>query len=52
MYSEDNKHCRECICATCDLRNLDGCLYGQDLCDKCDNDSHCIRCVWHPEEKV
>ena len=50
MYSEQNKHCRECLCTTCDLFQLDGCLEGADCCDKCDNTSHTAYCPWHPEE--
>ena len=50
MYSEQNKHCRECLCTTCDLFQLDECLEGPDCCDKCDNTSHTAYCPWHPEE--
>ena len=32
MYNEMDKHCRECICVSCDLRGTDDCLEGADGC--------------------
>jgi hypothetical protein len=51
MYSELDKHCRECICVSCDLRGTDDCLEGADGCDKCDNTCHTGHCWWHPDER-
>lgn len=52
MYSEQNKHCRECICPSCDLFQTDECLEGVDGCEKCDNSSYHIgHCWWHPDER-
>lgn len=50
MYSDNDKHCRECLCATCDLRGMDGCLDGEAVCAECDNQSHTNYCPWHPSE--
>jgi len=50
MYSEDDKHCRECICAFCDLRGTVDCLEGPEECDRCDNTHHCTFCPWQPKE--
>lgn len=52
MYSDQDKHCQECICGSCDLRGTDGCLEGANCCDKCDNTSHCRHCCWHPNEWI
>lgn len=51
MYNEMDKHCRECICVSCDLRGTDDCLEGADGCDKCDNTYHIGHCWWHPDER-
>lgn len=51
MYNEFNKHCRECICPSCDLFQTPECLEGEDGCDKCANDSHTGHCWWHPDER-
>ncbi len=51
MYSELNKHCRECICPSCDLFQTKECLEGEDGCGKCDNTYHVGHCWWHPEER-
>ncbi len=50
MFSEDDKHCRECICRLCDLRGTDECIEGGDLCDKCQNDEHTGGCVYFDGE--
>lgn len=50
-YQEANKHCKECICPSCDLFHTDGCLEGANLCSsKCDNASHTGHCPWSNEE--
>lgn len=51
MYSELDKHCRECICPSCDLFQTEECLEGENGCDKCDNDCHVGHCWWHPDER-
>lgn len=51
MYSEPDKHCRECICPSCDLFKTDDCLEGEDCCEKCDNTHHTGSCWWHPDER-
>lgn len=50
MYSETDKRCRECQCAWCDLRATSNCLDGEDLCDRCDNQTHTEHCWWSNEE--
>lgn len=50
MYSENDKHCRECCCAACDLRGTDECLDGELVCMECDNGSHVDFCPWHSSE--
>lgn len=52
MYSEPDKHCRECICPSCDLFKTDDCLEGEDCCEKCDNTHHTGSCWWHPDERA
>ena len=51
MYLESDKHCRECICPSCDLFQTDGCLEGDDNCEKCLNDCPTNFCWWHPDER-
>lgn len=49
---EEDPHCRECICRSCDLFQKDGCLEGADHCvTKCDHKSHTRACPWHPNER-
>lgn len=49
---EENPHCRECICRSCDLAWTDGCLEGADHCImKCDRESHTRTCPWHTNER-
>ena len=50
-YDEQDKHCRECICPSCDIFKTADCLYGPDGCKKCEPDSHVGHCWWHPEER-
>ena len=50
MYNENDMHCRECCCATCDLRGTDECLDGELVCMECDNGSHVDFCPWHSSE--
>lgn len=51
MFSEDNKHCRECFCVTCLYFHTDECLDGEDMCDKCDNQSHTENCPWFDDSE-
>lgn len=52
MRLEENPHCRECICRSCDLAWTDGCLEGADHCiTKCDKESHTKACPWHTDER-
>lgn len=51
MYSEHNKHCRECACPSCDLFQTEECLEGKDNCGECDNTAHTGYCPWHPNER-
>jgi hypothetical protein len=50
MYNENNRHCRECICSNCELRGSDKCDEGPNLCDKCKNEDHTIRCFYFEDE--
>jgi hypothetical protein len=51
MFSEDNKHCRECFCVTCLYFRTDECLDGEDMCDKCANQSHTENCPWFDDSE-
>lgn len=51
MYIEQNKHCRECVCPSCDLFQTEECLEDKDNCDRCDNTYHIGHCWWHPDER-
>lgn len=51
MFCVTNKHCRECICPSCDAFQTRECLEDKDLCEKCDNNSHTGYCPWHPDEQ-
>lgn len=49
---EENPHCRECICRSCDLFQKTDCLEGTDHCiTKCDHESHTRACPWHTDER-
>ena len=50
-YDERDKHCRECICPSCDLFQIEECLAGADNCGECDNTAHTRYCPWHPNER-
>lgn len=50
-YDEQDKHCRECICPSCDIFKTADCLYGPDGCKKCEPDTHVGHCCWHPYER-
>lgn len=51
MFSENDKHCQECACRWCDLRETEHCLDGANNCDKCDNTQHIGWCPWNDEEE-
>ncbi len=51
MYSELNKHCRECICPSCDLFQTEECIEGENYCEQCANDCHVGHCWWHSDER-
>lgn len=44
---EADKHCRECICPSCERFQKDSCLEGDGLCEKCDHESHTGSCPWY-----
>lgn len=46
-----DKHCRECVCTSCDVFGTEECLEGADICKKCDHTSHTEYCPWHPDEQ-
>lgn len=50
MFDEDNSQCRECLCTECDLRGTDNCLEGADQCNRCDNTSHLVGCVYYDDD--
>lgn len=51
-YSETDKHCRECLCPSCDLFKTAECIEGADLCEKkCDHENHTWSCPFHPNER-
>lgn len=49
MYMEKNKHCRECICLTCEAFKTNECLEGENGCDKCVNNSHTVSCPYYKD---
>lgn len=51
MYSEQNEHCWECRCPSCNLFQTDECLEGKEFCERCENKTHTGYCPWHPEEQ-
>lgn len=51
MYIETDRHCRECICPSCDKHQTRECLEDADFCDHCDNTEHVSYCPWHPDEQ-
>lgn len=50
MFSENDRHCIECLCSSCARRATDDCLDGPDVCDKCENDCHVGQCWYHESE--
>ena len=50
MFSEDNKHCRECFCVTC-LYFIQMNAWTEKICDKCDNQSHTENCPWFDDSE-
>lgn len=39
MYDEYNFNCRDCVCASCVLRETDSCIEGADYCDECEGEA-------------
>ncbi len=50
MHNSNDRQCKECICAQCELRGTDECLDGPDTCDKCPNEDHVAYCPWFDGE--
>lgn len=52
IQMDEDPHCRECICRSCDLFQKADCLEGADHCiTKCDHESHTRDCPWHTNER-
>lgn len=51
MYSETNKHCKECLCVTCEAFQTDDCIEGKEMCTECDNIAHTHACPWFTERE-
>lgn len=44
-YDEQDEHCQECICPSCDKFKTTDCILGADACEKC-RGRRCICSCW------
>lgn len=51
MYSETNKHCKECLCVTCEAFQTADCIDGKEMCTECDNIAHTQDCPGFTERE-